>query len=135
MKFYIAARFTEKDLVNQIYDRLRAAGHEITADWTLHKNVKPYDQNPELAGAYAKEDADGAKTADIFILLNSPEAGAGVSAELGVAIAYQELTGKPAIYVAGEHMATNAFFFHPAVKRFATIDEALNSLTQAKTRH
>jgi nucleoside 2-deoxyribosyltransferase len=128
MRIYVAARFTEKDAVNNLYERLRKAGHEITTDWTVHENVKPYNKHPERASAYSKEDADGVMMADIFLLITSPEAGSGVSAELGVAIASKELTGKPQIYVAGEHMATNSFFYHPTVTRFANLEDALAAL-------
>lgn len=128
MKIYVAARFTEKETVNKIYDQLRRAGHEITADWTLHKNVKPYDQNIEIVREYAIEDAEGVKAADVLLLLTSPESGSGVSTELGIAIASKELTGYPKIYVIGEYAATNAFFFHPAVEKFDTLEEAIRHL-------
>jgi hypothetical protein len=128
MRIYVAARFTEKETVLKLYDRLQQLGHEITADWTTHKNVKPYDKNPEIAGVYSKEDAEGVLTADVFLLLTSPEPGAGVSAELGVAIASRQLTGKPMIYVAGGHLETNAFFYHPAVERFGNVEDAIAKL-------
>jgi hypothetical protein len=128
MKIYVAARFTEKSTVQKLYSQLKTQGHEITADWTAHKNVKPYDQNTAIAGEYSAEDAGGVMAADVFLLLTSAEAGAGVSAELGVAIASKQLTGKPRICVAGEHMATNAFFYHPLVERFATVEQALATL-------
>lgn len=128
MKIYVAARFTEKDTVNRIYDKLRKAGHEITADWTLHKNVKPYDQNPKIVREYAIEDAEGVKAADVLLLLTSPESGSGVSTELGIAIASNEMAGHPKIYVIGEYASTNAFFFHPAIERFDTLAEAIKHL-------
>jgi hypothetical protein len=128
MKIYVAARFTEKETVNTIYDQLRKAGHEITGDWTLHVNAKPYDQNRDLAGTYALEDAEGVKAADIMLLLSSPEAGTGVSTELGIAIASKELTGHPKIYLIGEYLVANAFYFHPAVEQFDTIEEAIERI-------
>jgi hypothetical protein len=128
MKIYVAARFTEKETVLNLYNRLQKLGHVITADWTVHKNVKPYDENPDITGDYSQEDADGVLAADVFLLLTSPEPGSGVSAELGAAIASRQLTGKPLIYVAGEHLATNAFFYHPLVERFNNLDDALAKL-------
>jgi len=34
MRVYVAAKLEEKDVVRQAYARLRAAGHEISHDWT-----------------------------------------------------------------------------------------------------
>ncbi len=120
MKIYVAARFTDKEMVQDVYRKLTQAGHNITADWTKHKNVKPYDEHPVQAGEYATEDMSGVMASDVFILFTSAEPGSGVSAELGGAIACNTLTGKPRIYVVGPYAHTNAFFFHPAV--YARVD-------------
>ena len=128
MKIYVAARFTEKAMVQDLYKQLRAMGHTITADWTQHVNAKPYDQHAELAGEYATEDLTGTITCDVFIYFTSPEVGAGLSAELGAALASRELTGKPEVYVVGEHAASNAFHYHPAVQRVGNIETVLAQL-------
>lgn len=132
MKIYVAARFAEKEMVNTIYDQLRTAGHEIAVDWTWHKNTNPFSRNINLISEYVAEDSAGIRAADVLILINSPEPGAGVSAELGIAIALHQTTGHPAIYVVGQYVDTNPFFFHPAVKRFdslAQVIELLGSLS------
>jgi hypothetical protein len=128
MKFYVAARFTEKGQVKKIYKHLQEKGHEITADWTLHKTIKPYDKNAAIAKSYAIEDMNGVINADVFILLTSEHTGAGSAGELGAAILSQVKTGKPKIYVVGMRMDNNFFYFHPAVIRKNTIEEVLQAL-------
>lgn len=128
MKFYIASRFTEKNEVGRIYQLLQDKGHEITADWTLHKNIKPYDQNYEIAKGYAIEDMDGVINCDVFVLITSENTGSGSAGELGAAILSNVKLGMPKIYVIGEHMGNNFFYFHPSVKRMKTIDDVLTDL-------
>ncbi len=128
MKFYIAARFTEKNEVLKIYKLLQDNGHEITADWTLHKAIKPYDQNAEIAKDYAIEDMNGVINCDVFVLLTNENTGSGSAGELGAAILAQVKFGKPKIYVIGEHMGNNFFYFHPSVTRLNTIEEVLEEL-------
>lgn len=103
-------------------------GHVITADWTQHLNVKPYDKHPREAGVYAAEDLTGTITSEVFIYLSSPEVGAGLSAELGAALASHEITGRPRIYVVGEYAATNTFHYHPTVTRVNSVEEVLADL-------
>ena len=112
-------------MVRGLYKQLIGLGHTITADWTKHKNVKPYNEHPDDAGAYAIEDLEGVLNADVFIYITSPEVGAGLSAELGAALASHARTGSPKIFVVGDYAATNAFNYHPLVTRVADIDETL----------
>ncbi|MEO6761009.1 MAG: hypothetical protein ABI220_01370 [Candidatus Saccharimonadales bacterium] len=128
MNIYVAARFTEKALVQDLYAKLIAKGHTITADWTKHQNVKPYNEHPDEAGTYSKEDLDGVIKSDVFIYLSSPEVGAGLSTELGAALASFIQIGKPKIYVVGKFVSTNAFHYHPAVIRVTDIRSALKLL-------
>ena len=76
MKFYIAARFGLKEKVREIYKKLKDKGHDVTLDWTLHKSIKPYDKNQELAEKYSIQVISGVRESDIFILLTN-EAGTG----------------------------------------------------------
>lgn len=115
MKIYVAARIFEIEKVRYIYRLLEKSGHQIAADWTYHKNIKPYDKHPKFAKDYAEEDMDGVKNCDIFILLTSEETGSGNAGELGAAILSFLLRGKPKIYVVGSHMGKNFFYFHPTV--------------------
>lgn len=48
IKIYIAARTSQRDVVNNLNNRFRKVGFEVF-DWTGHKNTKPYLQNREIA--------------------------------------------------------------------------------------
>lgn len=128
MKFYIAARFTEKDEVRRIYDILVTKGHKIAVDWTKHKTIKPYDKNSKLAAEYAIEDMNGVINCDIFVLLTSENTGSGSSGELGAAILSKIKFNKPNIYVIGNHFGNNFFYFHPVVKMKRDINEVLEDI-------
>jgi hypothetical protein len=128
MNVYVVARFYEKDEVRRIYKLLRAKGHAIATDWTLHKNIKPYTDHPGIARDYSIEDIDGVKNCDVFIMLTSQEIGSGSSTELGAAIIMQSFTSKPKIYIVGPHFAQNFAYFHPAVERRETLGEVLGEL-------
>jgi hypothetical protein len=128
MKFYIAARFNEKYKTRQIYKHLQSKGHKITADWTLHKSIKPYNQNSALAKDYAIEDMKGVAECDVFVLISSQSTGAGSAGELGAAILSQIKYHKPKIYVIGKYIGNNFFYFHPAVIKKNNITEVLKDL-------
>ena len=128
MKVYVAARFYEKEIVLDTYKKLKKLGHIITADWTPHKNIKPYSKNPDIAKDYAIEDIVGVKDCDVFILILGDQAGTGTSSELGAAIMSQLLNKKPKIYVVGEYLDQNFCFYHPSVIRRKTIQDVLKEL-------
>lgn len=127
MKIYVAAKFDRKEEVRQLYKEVEARGHRITADWTTHKPIKPYADNPDIARQYAIEDINGVLEADIFVLLIGP-CSTGVYTELGAAIHSQTSTGKPLIYVVGENPGASMFFFHPSVEYLKTKDELIEKL-------
>lgn len=127
MKFYIAAKFQLKEKVREIYTRLQEEGHEITADWTLHKSIKPYEDNPDIAQEYAIEDINAAQSCDVFVIL-SEEAGTGMYVELGAAISSNLKQGKPKIYIIGNHNTRSMFYFHPSVNRRNNLEEVLQEI-------
>lgn len=127
MKIYIAARFNKKQETLNLYEQFRKLGHEIIADWTLHKPIKPYENNPELSRDYSIEDIDAAGNCDIFILITD-EDGTGMYIELGAAISSNLAYGKPKIYIIGEHTSRSMFYFHPSVNRRKNIDEILKEI-------
>jgi hypothetical protein len=128
MKIYVAARMFEAEEVKRIYHMFEKKGHEISADWTWHKNIKPYDKNQKTAKQYAIEDMNGVVDSDVFILLTSEFPGAGSSGELGAAIMSNIKLGKPKIYVVGKDIGNNFFYFHPSVRRRENIDQVLTEL-------
>ncbi len=130
MKVYVAARFYEKEIVLDVYKKLKAQGHTITADWTPHKNIKPYSQNPDTAKEYAIEDIEGVRNSDIFILILGDQAGTGTSSELGAAILSNLSFQKPKIFVVGKYIDQNFCFYHPSVIRKDTIEDVFKEINQ-----
>lgn len=127
MKIYIAARFRKKEEVANLYKLVVGSGHKIAGDWTLHKPIKPYEQNQALAKRYSVEDVEGVRNSDVFVLL-SDNGGRGAHVELGVAILANLVCGKPKIYVVGEHASGSMFYFHPAVNRRENLDQVLREI-------
>jgi hypothetical protein len=112
-----------------MYEKLRQAGHSIGCDWTLHNPIKPYGDHPDIARSYAVQDLEGAADTDVFILASSPQVGSGTHTELGVAIWQHVQTGKPQIYVIGEHNDISIMYFHPSVKRLPDLDAVIADLS------
>lgn len=127
MKFYIVARFGLKDEVRRIYKLLQDKGHKITLDWTQQEAIKPNIENQDLSKEYSIASVDGVIESDVFILISS-DAGSGIYVELGTAISEHLKTGRPKIYVVGEHTARTLFYFHPSVNRRKTVEEVFEEL-------
>jgi hypothetical protein len=125
MKTFIAAPFGKKDEVREWFKILKGMGHEITADWTLHTPIQPYEENTDVAKAYSLEDMKGVRDCDVFVIFT--EDGqfntCGRHSELGAAIMLNTMTGKPDIYCIGKSRNASNFYFHPAVKYMATKEE------------
>ncbi|MFH0805564.1 MAG: hypothetical protein V1901_01575 [Patescibacteria group bacterium] len=127
MKIYIASRFHKKEEVKKLYKLFINKGHKISSDWTLHKRIKPYKENQEIASQYATEDVRGVKNSDIFIMI-SDEVGTGMYTELGVAIASHVEFNKPKIYIIGDHKERSMFHFHPSINLKNNIEEVLKEI-------
>ena len=77
MRFYIAASSSEEGIerMRALRDRLVAAGHEITYDWTIDLQTNTASGKPDDAldlkerRRYAELDADGIEAADRVIYL------------------------------------------------------------------
>ena len=114
MKFYIACRFTKKEEVRQLQQKLAALGHEIAYDWTTHKDMRPFDKNQKIASEYAHNDIEGVRASDVFIALcDYSEGGVGMHTEIGAAISSKIEHGKPEIYIVGTTNTEALFYFHP----------------------
>ena len=140
MKFYIAARFDNKDKVKDIYNKLKEKGHEVHTDWTVHPPFYPYSSDPALCEKFSEEDIKGAMGCDVFVLLadehsngnpNGHNHGRGMFIELGAAMASLIEKGKPKVYVIGPDNDKCIFHFHKCVTRFDTIEEVLEKLENA----
>lgn len=133
MKIFISARSYHREKTQSLYEELRRRGHTITFDWTLHENIKPYIDNPELSAKYSHQDIMGVFDCEVFILLTDEEVGTGVFTEFGAALMTSIVCdGEPKIYVVGEHNTRSMFFFHPNVKRIDSVEELLEELDKLK---
>lgn len=127
MKFYIAAYFHQKPLVQSIFSELERLGHEIAVDWTQHAGVPlaERDSKPDVVAEYAVADLQGVISSDVFVLLSEPVDGRAKYAELGAAIASNVMNGKPRIFVVGEETNQSIFYYHPSVERTKSVEAAL----------
>jgi hypothetical protein len=123
MKFYIAGKFEEVDVIHKLFDRVRSAGHEISYDWTTHIKAKPYIENVELIQGYAENELSAILDSDVFIYLTH-EHGTTLHMEYGAALAKKELGGVIMIYVVGENNARSPWYFNSLVKRVDTAEAA-----------
>lgn len=126
MKFYIASRVKNKELVESIHQRLTILGHETLSTWVGEKNMTPYEDHVEEAQKLAIQCINAVKECDVFVLI-SDDTGSGMYTEMGVALS-RSAENKPKIYVIGDYVNRSAFFFHPSVKRFESIDQVFKDL-------
>jgi hypothetical protein len=124
---YVASRTSKREEVKRIYSKLEKIGYSIPNDWTNHKDIKPYSENPKLAEAYSIEDIEGSRKSDLFIIIED-DAGTGIHSELGAAISNFIDFGKPLIYAIGKSFNGSIFYFHPSVKRRRTEDDVIKEL-------
>lgn len=125
MKFYVASRTARTKEVKEIIETILSKGHEITHDWTGVENAtleRPYHKHKEVVREFALKDVEGAKNAEVFIILGD-NSGTGMYVELGAALA-----SNARVYAVGEYNDATVFHFHPQVTRVGTIDEAFNDL-------
>ena len=129
MKIYVATKFDRRDEVREIYKKLREHGHEITRDWTVHDPAARYGQYPEKAKQYAEEDVRGVQDCDVLIILSDQGGSIGMHIETGLALERNSKTGKPEIYVIGEHTNRSIFYFLPHIKQRSTLEEVIEELS------
>jgi hypothetical protein len=127
MKFYIASRVKNRELVKQIHTKLTEIGHEVLSDWVDERNIIPYEEHVEASEVRALQCVKYSSDCDVFVLV-SDESGAGMYTELGIALASSLAGKKPKIYVIGDYLNRSVFFFHPHIKRFKAIEEVLEDL-------
>lgn len=129
MKVYVSAKFNDKERVKEVYVQLKELGHTITHEWVHNKPSYPFDVDPAFTAKCAAEDFNGVLVADVFILLSNAEQSMGASGELGAGIGSYLTFGKPLLYVVGPHFNTNFCFYHPAVHRVNSVEEALHAFS------
>jgi len=135
MKFYVSAKWQLKEAVAAMQQRIRKAGHRITADWTTRAFKRDYETF-EGSKKYAEEEVQAILESDILIHL-SDLGGKGKYVDLGVGLAGRTIQGKPKIYVLGEKADESQFYYHPDIQRITgkpleTLEKILQEIEEEK---
>lgn len=127
MKIYVASKFERVPQVREIQARLRAAGHEIVADWTSHSAAGlKGDQLTRKLRQCAEEDEAGVAAADAIVLLHDDNCRGGF-VELGMALG----RGKLVAVLGGRTAVPNRgpiFYALANVNHFDTIEAVIDWL-------
>lgn len=123
MKFYIASKLENHAAVNRLRDQLVALGHEQTYDWTTHGAV--YRSGLDRIVHVADAERNGVFQADFIVVLWP--GGRGTHVEMGIAIGLEKKVHFISA-VEDHHGATPetcAFYHHSFVRRYRTVEEAM----------
>jgi hypothetical protein len=129
-RVYIAASFEQTDDVKALYKKLRDAGHVISADWTIHKEIASISSKEErqaLKSQYVIEDSEGVSSASVFALLIGPRKSTGAHIEFGIALGAKV----PLIILIGQPDEYQLFYCHPSVTVVPDIDSFMKLLGKA----
>lgn len=129
-KVYVAASFEQREETKEAHRLLMEAGHEITADWTTHREIAGLESEEErkaLKIQYAIEDVEGVKQASTYILLLGERKSTGAHIEFGIALG-AELKN---ILVVGKDDGKQLFYTHPSVKLLPSMNEVLELLSES----
>jgi hypothetical protein len=127
MKFYIAGKFEEVDIVHELFERVRSLGHEVAYDWTTHIKAKPYEENVELIRSYAENELTAILDSDVFVYLTH-ERGTTLHMEFGAALAKAAAGSDIRIFAVGQHNNRSPWYFNTHVERVSSVDEVFSLL-------
>jgi len=117
-------------------EKFRAAGHEITHDWTRNETGdkllagnEAKLANKEETSHRAQLDLQGVIDCDVYVICtDNEEIGKGMYVELGAALALHATANAPQIYLVGKMNHMLVFYFHPAVIRVDTVEEVIEAI-------
>lgn len=124
MKWYIAARLSERDAVRQTLDILRKRGEEVAYDWTNISGVKPYSENITKCERISGDILKALEETEIFILL-SDESGTDMFIELGIALERKRRGERIRIYTVGDYNTSSLMLLNESIKRVNSLEEIL----------
>jgi hypothetical protein len=127
MKFYISAKWEQKEVVSKIIEMVVSNGHKVLVDWTKRAYARSYEDEKENSKNFAQEELKAILESDVFIHL-SDGGGKGKYIDLGIALAGNLNNKKPKIFVVGEKANESQFYFHPNIKRISS-NNILKSIT------
>ena len=129
MKVFVSGQLGEKAAVRRAYGKLRAAGLEVTHDWTRTDNIGDKLLAREESGKRAALDIQGVIEADVYVLLSdNREVGKGMYVELGAALAMKSTTGRPDVFIVGPLNHLSVFYLHPAIRIVTSVDDVVAEL-------
>jgi hypothetical protein len=135
MKVFVSGQILEKERIREVYGLLRECGHTITHDWTLTDSMPAsYSDSPSEAALRAQKDIEGVLAADAYLIIaDNQVAGKGMYVELGTALALASARGQGfPILLVGPMRHESIFYYHPHVRRFAVLSDALHFLNSSK---
>ena len=118
---YIAGPWVERPVARSVREKCKAAGLEVTSRWL---DFSGDSHDPQVFLEEALNDYDDVRRADVLLLLNLQKRGeetSGKAVETGMALAW----GKT-VYMVGSW--SNIFHFHPRVKRFELVEDAIKEI-------
>ncbi len=119
MKYYVAAKWVDRDKAKSLMEKLTALGHEVTKDWTIDR-----EDIPGYPTINAVEDIRGVWQADTFVgIFTSDAVYRGALVELGAALALRKQ-----VIIIGKGMDSCIFISHPLVKKYSSVRSFVRSL-------
>ncbi len=130
MKFYIASKLSNADMVDRLAGYLKDGMWEQTYDWTAHGSVQ--EETQAVKERVARAETKGVLDADVFILLLP--GGRGTHVELGLAIIACEhifvWADEPENFKCSEGYECS-FYYHPKVRKIlCAFDELAEKLLE-----
>lgn len=135
MRIYVAGQLSDTAAVKAVQAKVLAAGHVLTHDWTTDLRFEEdYASRPHDSADIARADLAGVMTADaVVVVASSTEPGRGLFVEFGAALARAQLGALDHVVVAGEIVHESVFYFHPHVRRVATVDDWLSERARSSS--
>src|SRR5829696_6384571 len=116
MRINAAGPVTDTITVRNIQDAVRAAGHELTLDWSADVSFsRDHASQPERSARMAEEMVDAVVAADAVPVVASEHDGRGMFVELGTALARAGRGELDHIVLIGDIHHESVFYFHPLV--------------------
>ncbi|WP_436495578.1 hypothetical protein [Actinokineospora sp. HUAS TT18] len=130
VKVFVSGQIDEIQPIRAVYRLLEDAGCKITHDWTIGDPLIDKSAQRDEAGKRAYLDIAGVVDSDIYILMsNNRLVGKGMYAELGAALALQQIAGSPEVFVVGPMNHQSIFYLHPDVKHREKIEDVVTEIS------
>jgi hypothetical protein len=128
---YIAGSLKNSARIQEIQNKFRSVGIEITYDWTTHGFV----DNEKLLPEIGRKERDGVLEADVLFLVQPGRLGSHV--EFGIAVAMNALGTKiPIIILEEVEMEMKPFYYLDCVTRFKEEQPAFEfALEEIRCKH